>query len=60
MKIKIETIYHKNSQMLIYYDKNKSHIVEQDVLIDTSKKLLDTLNDKFRVCNLNSVRFFLP
>lgn len=47
LKVKTGTIYHRDSQTLFFYNSKNSHIRNEGHKIDTSKTLLDKLNDKF-------------
>ena len=39
--------YHRDSKVLFFYDSRNSRIESEEYKIDTSKTLLDKLNDKF-------------
>lgn len=47
LKIKTGAIYHRDSQTLFFYNSKDSQISNEVYKIDTSKTLLDQLNDKF-------------
>lgn len=47
LKIKTGAIYHRDSQTLFFYNSKDSQISNEVYKIDTSKTLLDKLNDKF-------------
>ena len=47
LKIKTGTVYHRDSKVLFFYNSENSRIGNNEYKIDTSKTLLDKLNDKF-------------
>ena len=46
-RIKTGTVYHRDSKVLFFYNSENSRIGNNEYKIDTSKTLLDKLNDKF-------------
>ena len=47
LKVGIGAVYHRDSKVLFFYDSRNSRIESEEYKIDTSKTLLDKLNDKF-------------
>ena len=47
LKIKTGAVYHRDSKVLFFYNSENSRIGNNEYKIDTSKTLLDKLNDKF-------------
>ena len=47
LNVGIGAIYHRDSKVLFFYDSRNSRIESEEYKIDTSKTLLDKLNDKF-------------
>lgn len=47
LKIKTGAVYHRDSKVLFFYNSENARIGNNEYKIDTSKTLLDKLNDKF-------------